>query len=408
MDAVVLAAGEGVRMRPLTSTRPKPMLPVAGKPILEWDLEALAINGFRKIYMIVGYRRESIENYFGDSFKGMGIEYVHQRDQLGTGHAISLVEEKAGDPFLVMNGDLLVSDQLIKKFVGDNKKHNAGNSISLVEVMNPSEFGIVELKENLVNSITEKPKKPESNLANAGIYLFNKEIFKAIKEIKESTRAEYEITDAIETLLDKEDVHGFKCEGRWIDVGRPWDLLDANELMLRDMKLESDKKVEIEENTTLKGEVHVGEGSVIKSGSYIEGPAYIGRDCIVGPNCYIRPYTLLMDNSRAGNAVEIKSSIVMSETNICHLSYIGDSVIGEGCNLGAGTKVANLRFDHGDVRMEIKNKLTPSGRKKLGCIMGDRVQTGINVSILPGRLIYPNSYVEAGSIVRNTIYSEEE
>ena len=404
----MLAAGEGVRMRPLTSTRPKPMLPVAGKPILEWDLEALAINGFRKIYMIVGYRRESIEKYFKDSFNGMEIEYVHQKEQLGTGHAVSLAEENVGELFLVMNGDLLVSDQLIKKFIGDNKKNDTRNSISLVEVVNPTEFGIVELKGNLVNSITEKPKKPESNLANAGIYLFNKEIFKAIKEIKESTRAEYEITDAIKTLMDREDVHGFKCDGRWIDVGRPWDLLDANKLLLDDLELEPEKKVRIEENTTLKGEVHVGEGSVIKSGSYIEGPAYIGRDCIVGPNCYIRPYTLLMDKSRAGNAVEIKNSIVMSETNICHLSYIGDSVIGEGCNLGAGTKIANLRFDHGDVRMEIKNKLTTSGRKKLGCIMGDRVQTGINVSILPGRLIYPNSYVEAGSIVRNTIYNEEE
>ncbi|OYT27074.1 MAG: glucose-1-phosphate thymidylyltransferase [Candidatus Altiarchaeales archaeon ex4484_96] len=406
MDAVVLAAGEGTRMRPLTSTRPKPMLPVAGKPILEWDLKALAHNGFRKIILVVGYKSESIINYFGNKFMGLDIKYVTQKDQLGTGHAVSLVKELVDKPFLVMNGDLLVSEQLIKKFLKDNKKAKTENSISLIKVKNPSEFGIVELKNNLVKSIKEKPDKPASDLANAGIYSFNKEIFSYINEIGQSTRAEYEITDALKLLIQKKKLSGFRCEGRWVDVGRPWDLLDANGLILDELKLKVEKGAVIEENTVLKGQVHVGKDTIVKSGAYIEGPVYIGRECLIGPNCYIRPYSLLLDKTKIGNAVELKNTIVMSKTNICHLSYIGDSVLGEDCNLGAGTKVANLRFDYGDVRMEIKNKLTPSGRKKLGCIMGDRVKTGINVSILPGRLIYPDAYVEAGSVVRNTIYNE--
>ncbi|RLI89544.1 MAG: glucose-1-phosphate thymidylyltransferase, partial [Candidatus Altiarchaeales archaeon] len=136
------------------------------------------------------------------------------------------------------------------------------------------------------------------------------------------------------------------------------------------------------------------------------GPCYIGENCVIGPNCYIRPYSSIQNNVRIGNAVEVKNSIIMSGTNICHLSYVGDSIIGEECNLGAGTLVANLRVDDDEVRIEIKNKLTKSGRKKFGCLMGDHVKTGINVSIMPGRSIYPDAYVEAGSVVRNTIYSE--
>ena len=406
MDAVILAAGEGTRMRPLTSTRPKPMLPVAGKPILEWDLEALYGNGFERVFIVVGYKKDSIIRYFGNRFNDMEIEYIIQKEQLGTAHAVSISEKKVKNRFLVMNGDLLVSDKLIKKFLEDNKNHNAKNSISLVRVKNPSEFGIVNLKGNIINSIIEKPERSNSNLANAGIYVFNDEIFDAIRDVEKSTRAEYEITDAIKILIDKSDVYGFEVEDRWIDIGRPWDLLDANEIMLKDMEMRIDDGAKIEENAIIKGNVYIGKESVVRSGAYIDGPVYIGKNCIIGPNCYIRKYSMIMDNSHIGNAVEIKNSIIMQKTNICHLSYVGDSIIGEGCNLGAGTNIANLRVDNEEVRIEIKNKLTKSGRRKFGCLMGDAVKTGINVSIMPGRSIYPGAYVEAGSVVRNTIYKE--
>lgn len=406
MDAVILAAGEGTRLRPLTVTRPKPMLPVAGRPILEWDLESLSKIGLKNVYIVIGYRKEKIIEHFGKKFNNLRIEYIEQMEQLGTAHAVSMVKDRVDDEFIVINGDLIISDEFIDNLLKKHGEFDADLSISLVRVNNPSEFGIVKLDGNHVKDIVEKPGESIGNLANAGVYVFNKKIFDAIDEIERSKRMEYEITDAIRILIKRQRVHGFLCDGRWIDVGRPWDLLDANEIMLKELDLRAHGDIEIEENATIKGGVHIGKGTVIRAGSYIEGPCYIGENCSIGPNCYIRPYSMIQNDVRIGNCVEIKNSIIMSKTNICHLSYVGDSIIGENCNFGAGTKIANLRIDGQDVRIEIRNKLTSSGRKKFGCLMGDNVKTGINVSIMPGRAIYPNAYVEAGSVVRNTIYSE--
>jgi UDP-N-acetylglucosamine diphosphorylase/glucosamine-1-phosphate N-acetyltransferase len=406
MEAVILAAGEGTRLRPLTSTRPKPMLPVAGKPILEWDLQALSDSGFSKACIIVGYRKESIEKYFGKRFGKLKLEYITQKEQLGTAHAISIIEKNVGKEFLVMNGDLIISADLIKNLVSKHKKNKADASICLIKVANPKDFGVVQLSGNRVKGIEEKPEKPKSDLANAGIYIFNRKVFDAIRRIKKSKRLEYEITDAIKIMMKDGSVCGFIGGGRWIDVGRPWDLLDANEIVMKGLKLVKEKGAVVEKHAVIKGPAHIGKGTVIRSGSYVEGPCYIGKNCTIGPNAYIRPYSSIMDEVRIGNSVEIKNSIIMQRTHICHLSYVGDSIIGERCNFGAGTNVANLRVDDGEVRIEIKNKLTGSGRRKFGCLMGDNVKTGINVSIMPGRSIYPGAYVEAGSVVRNTIYTE--
>lgn len=320
MDAVILAAGEGTRLRPLTSTRPKPMLPVGGKTILEWGLEALAAGGVDKAVIVVGYKKEVISGFFGKEYAGIKIEYVEQKEQLGTAHAVSMAEGKVTGEFYVMNGDLLVSESLIEKFLSDHKKNKSHNSMCLVKVEDPKQFGIVELKGTLVRGIEEKPDKPKSDHANAGIYIFGQEIFDAIRKVKKSERLEYEITDAIEMLIDNERMSGYKIGGTWMDIGRPWDLLAANEIILKDMKTSIDKKAEIEQYSVLKGKVHVGKGTVIRSGSYIEGPCYIGESCTIGPNCYIRPSTFIWDKVHIGNAVEIKNSIIMSDTNVGHLS----------------------------------------------------------------------------------------
>jgi len=155
----------------------------------------------------------------------------------------------------------------------------------------------------------------------------------------------------------------------------------------------------VEDFAVIKGDVTVGEGTVIRSGSYIKGPCIIGKDCKIGPNCYIRAYSSIGNNVHIGNAVEIKNSIIMDNTNVPHLSYVGDSIIGENCNLGAGTNVANLRFDDAEVKVNVKGGMESSGRRKFGCIIGDNVKTGINVSILPGRKIGPNKLINPGTIV---------
>lgn len=408
-EAVILAAGEGTRLRPLTSTRPKPMLPVAGKPILEWDIEALAGSGFRKIYVVVGYRQDVIKEHFKSSYGKVKIEYVVQTEQLGTGHAVSLTRDYIkGDEFLVVNGDVLVTKKTISDLVRKHKGSKAETSICLTEVENPSDFGVIELDGDVIKNIVEKPEKPKSSMINAGVYIFGKRIFDVLQNVKKSARFEYEITDAIKSILASRKTCGFKMADKWIDIGRPWDLLDANEILLKKMDLKISKKAVVEEYTVLSGKVHVGGNTVIRSGSYIIGPCFIGNDCVIGPNCFIRPYTVILNKCHIGNGVEVKNSIVMSNSNVPHLSYVGDSIISEHCNLGAGTKIANLRFDNAEVKVEIKKQLQGSGRRKFGCLMGDNVKTGINVSIMPGRSIYPNALIEAGSVVRNTIYTEPE
>ena len=406
MDAIILAAGEGTRLRPLTCTRPKPMLPIGGKPILEWNLEALDCANVKNVIMVVGYKKDAIINHFGKKFRGMNIRYVQQKSQMGTGDAVNCAKGMVDGDFIVMNGDLFITRKFIQTLVKEHRSQKPDISMSAVKVTNPQAYGIIEVEGAFVRSLTEKPKKPKSNLANAGVYVFNQEIFRVLEGIKRSSRMEYELTDAIKVFIGSSRVMAFSCGGQWMDMGMVWNLLDANEILMKSVALERGSDCLVESNVTLKEGVHIGEGSIIKSGSYIEGPVFIGKNCVIGPNTYIRPHTVIMDGCKVGNAVEIKNSIIMSNSNIGHLSYVGDSVIGQGCNFGAGTKVANLRFDNDQVRMEVKQKMVSSGRKKLGCIMGDCVKTGINVSIMPGRSIYPGAVVDAGSIVRNTIYTE--
>jgi bifunctional UDP-N-acetylglucosamine pyrophosphorylase/glucosamine-1-phosphate N-acetyltransferase len=294
-----------------------------------------------------------------------------------------------------LNGDIIVSQEYIKQLIG----HGSEIVTTAREVENPSQFGVFEIQGDKVLHIIEKPKKPPSNLANAGLYVFPLSIFDAIRKTKLSTRNEYEITESLQMLIDSGDDVGFvTLSGKWLDIGRPWDLLEANEYFLGGNKAE--KKGEIEQLATLKGSVSVGEGTIIRNGSYIVGPVAIGKNCDIGPNCYIRASTSLGDNVRIGNAVEIKNSIIMKGTHIGHLSYVGDSIIGESCNFGAGTKVANLRHDGRTIRVRLKGEILDSGRRKLGTIMGDHVHTGINSMINVGAVVDNRAMIAPGEFVK--------
>ena len=233
-----------------------------------------------------------------------------------------------------------------------------------------------------------KREEAPSNLVNAGIYIFNKDIFEKIAKTEISERGEYEITDSVTLQIeDGKKVIGHKTNKDWIDVGRPWELIEVNEELIGNLKTEI--KGTIEEGAHIHGEVFLDEGSIIRAGVYIEGNVYIGKNCDIGPNSYIRGNSYFGDHVHVGNAVEIKNSIVMENTNVSHLSYVGDSVIGSNCNIAAGTNIANLRFDNKPVKTKIKDAMIDSGRRKLGSIIGDSVKTGINSSFSPGVKVGP-------------------
>lgn len=380
MQAIILAAGEGSRMRPLTTKRPKVMLPVCGKPILEQIVLRAMQAGVESFVFVVGYGADAVKLHFGDGSNfGVGIDYAIQDRQLGTGHALLAAEAMAEDRFVVLNGDVLPDAGSLKDMTSIK-----GNAVAAKRVPDPSRYGVFLEDRGYMKSVIEKSETPPSDLANAGIYLFEGGIFDALKKAKMSQRGEYELTDGLNAFALKEKIRIIEIKD-WIEIGRPWDILGANEKLMLD--LEARVLGEIEPGATLKGKVSVGRGTIVRSGSYIVGPVEIGEDCDIGPNCYIRPSTCLGKNVRVGNAVEIKNSAIMDGTKIGHLSYVGDSVIGSDCNFGAGTIASNLRHDNANIKSYIKGLPVDSGRRKLGTIMGDNVKTGIHTTIYPGTVI---------------------
>ncbi|MDP6612766.1 MAG: sugar phosphate nucleotidyltransferase [Candidatus Hydrothermarchaeota archaeon] len=398
MKAVILAAGKGTRLEPLTNTMPKCMLPLAGKPILEHIVLAMRGAGITDIVMVVGYRSEDIMTYFGDGADyGVKLSYVTQEEKLGTAHALSMARME--EDFLALNGDTLISSQTLMEVL---RFHEGSATLALKRMDDPRNYGAVVLEGNRVMKLVEKPEKKISTLINAGIYAFSPEIFDVIRKTEKSERGEYELTSSINRLIDGGNPPiGVEIKGLWEDVGTPWNHLDANHAALDSM--EGSIQSEAEDNVKIKGSLSLGENSIIRSGCYIEGPVFIGDDCVIGPNAYLRAYTTIGKGCKIGNGVEVKNSIIMDNTKVPHLSYVGDSVIGRNCNLGAGTKVGNLRMDEGMVKMRVKGELVNTGRKKLGCVIGDNVKTGLNVMINAGRKIGQSSLIGPGVIVYSDI-----
>jgi UDP-N-acetylglucosamine diphosphorylase / glucose-1-phosphate thymidylyltransferase / UDP-N-acetylgalactosamine diphosphorylase / glucosamine-1-phosphate N-acetyltransferase / galactosamine-1-phosphate N-acetyltransferase len=407
MKAVLLAAGEGQRLLPITATRPKHLIKVGGKPILQFCLEAVRAAGIMEAIIVTHYMGESIKNYFGDGAKfGLKLTYVEQKAILGTGNAAEVAEPYVEGDFVLIYGDLLFGQTAVKDVVSLFKSKKPAAVMAVVPVDKPESYGIIEHdSQGRVKRIVEKPEagKAPSNLANAGVYVFSKAVFDKIKQTKASVRGEWELTDAITMLAqDGKTVLAAQLgKDDWFDVGRPWDLLDANRWALN--RMQHQVLGTVEEGARLVGPVSVAKSARVRSGAYIEGPVFIDEEADVGPNCFIRAGTSLGKKVRVGNAVEIKNSLIMDGTHVGHLTYLGDSVIGEKCNFGAGTITANLRFDDGQIKMVIKDKVVDTGRRKLGVVFGDNVKTGIKSLFMPGVKVGPNTWVGANLMVERDL-----
>ena len=408
----ILAAGKGTRLSPLTETKPKPLIPIAGKPLLQHSIEMFRENKITKILLIVGHYKEKIKEFFGNGEDfGVEISYIEQKEFLGTAHATNLSKDFAGqDPFLLFYGDQYMDSQIFEKIVSEYSTSQYDGIISAKNMQDPTKWGILKSDDKgLLEKIIEKPLDNRyGNLANAGVYIFNQDIFEGIAKTEKSVRGEYELTDSIQYLVDKKkkikiiDISDYY----WNGVGYPWQILETNQHIISIMSenkelTQSKKNVLIENSVTIHGNVEIGENTIIKAGTYIEGPLIIGKNCVIGPNAYLRPYSAIGDKCKIGNSSEIKASIIMSHTAVPHLSYVGDSIIGEHVNLGCGTVTANVRLDKKNISMEIKGKLHKTHKRKLGAIIGDYASLGINVNIMPGKTI--GSYCEIGS---NTIVSQ--
>lgn len=380
-------------MSPLTASQPKVMLPIANRPIVEHLLIELKNAGISDFLFVVGYRAETVRRYFGDGkSRNIRIEYVNQRTQAGTGDALRMVEGLVHGPFVLANGDIIVRGSEIRQLI-----NRGGTGMTIAEVSDTTDLGVVEVDKGLVISIIEKQAGTKSRLANAGVYLLTDGIFEVMSRLSKSPRGEYELTGALQLMLEQGLPIYETRISNWLNLSYPWDLLTANDSILSGLM--PIREGLIESNVVIKEPVSIGKGTVIRSGAYIAGPVIIGQNCDIGPNCYLRPVTAIGDGCHIGNGVEIKNSIIMNGTKVPHLSYIGDSVVAENCNLGAGTTVANLRLDKRDIRVGGIS----TGRRKFGAVIGADVQTGINVSINVGTSIGNETHIGPGASVKGQI-----
>lgn len=395
-NALILAAGKGTRMWPLTEDIPKPLLPISGIPIIKRQIDELKKVGVKKLYILIGYQMNEISDYIDKTETEIEVNYIIQEKQKGTGHAVKMAENKIKGSFYCLNGDIIINAKNLKKI---NRCKDMAMMVTTVD--DGSNFGAVKQKNGYLASIIEKGKSGKCKI-NAGIFIFNESIFTAIDNTKKSIRGEYELTDALELVSNQIEIIEF--EGEWKDIGNPWDLISANENYIDNNKEEINGK--IENNVIVNGNIVLGKGSIIKSGTYIEGNVWIGENCVIGPNAYLRKGTVLCGTNKIGAFSEIKNSIFLEGAKAPHHNYVGDSIIGQNSNLGSGTKIANLRFDKKTIELKHKGKKIDSGRRKLGAIIGSNVNTGINASINAGTILGNYTKIGPNALVSGTYESK--
>jgi glucose-1-phosphate thymidylyltransferase len=350
MKALILSGGKGTRLRPLTYTGAKQLVPVANKPILWYGIESIVAAGITDIGIIISPETgEEIKDKTGTGEQfGAKITYILQEQPLGLAHAVKVAQPFLEDsPFIMYLGDNLIQDGL-DDFLRAFNEQDLEALILLRSVSNPTAFGVAKVDEKgRVLQLIEKPKNPPSNLALVGIYFFSNAIHSAIASIQPSTRGELEITDAIQALIDRQKtVEALQLQGWWLDTGKKDDLLEANRIIL-DTRLNIAIEGQIDSQSQLIGRVQIGSGSQIIN-STIRGPVIIGKDCHI-ENCFIGPYTSVADRVILKEA-DLEHSVILKEAKIIEIQQrIVDSVIGQRAKIElAPQRPKALRFLIGD------------------------------------------------------------
>ena len=389
--AVILAAGEGSRLRPFTEDTPKVMLPIANKPILEYVIEALAENNIRNIILVVGYKKESIMSYFGDGNKwNVEINYVFQEKQIGTAHALLQAKKYVDDEFLVLPGDNIVGKECIAKLVREKE-----NALIVEESELPSKYGVVKISDGYISQFEEKPVVAETNIISTGIYKFKPDIIDLVQQFV--NEGKNNLTDVIQHLIESgEKIKGIKGNGKWKDAVYPWDLLKMNADALREISPQHAGK--LEENVVIKGRVSIGEDTIIHSGCYIMGPVIIGKGCEIGPNACIFPSTSIGNNVTLYPFSEIRGAIIMDDVTMGSSSYVSKSVIGKG------TKIeSHFSTIAGNALIEVENEIHRV--KGIGAFIGGDCEIGANVAIEAGVIIGKNCEISSHKLINKNLGS---
>lgn len=389
--AVVLAAGEGTRLRPLTRNRPKPMLPAANRPVLEHVLDALVDAGLDRIVLVVGYRRERVQEYFGATYRDIPIEYVKQDKQLGSGHALLQAHSAVKNACIVVNGDHIVAETAVEQVVETFQSDDASAAMAVIERADASKYGAVTLADRDVAEIIEKPETDDYRLINAGIYAFENSIFDAIQETSRDS-GELRLTDTLTEIIESDRVRGVPIEGIWVDATYPWDILDvAGAVLERGIIPEPER----ESGTWLADSAHVHETATLRA------PVVVGEDCEVGPNAVVGPNVALGRNCTIGSNATVERTVADADSRIGHGSTIIDAVLGQDVELGVDTTIAG---GPADVRVDQQI----FSKRQLGAVLADRAHCGGAVTFEPGSLVGPGSTIRHGGVVRGHVPEDAE
>ena len=385
-QAVVLAAGEGQRLRPFTVYKPKVMLPIANRPVLQYVVEALAQSRIRRILLVVGYQREQVMDFFGGGERfGVQIDYLFQDLQLGTGHALKQAEEKTDEVFLVLSGDNIIEAKTLSPLLEQQPP-----AILLKEQENVSKYGVAVVEGEKVVELVEKPSQPPSFLVNTGIYLLSRDIFPYLEE-------ETDLPSAISRMLrEGVEVRAPRTEGTWLDVAYPWDILRLNYFVLR----ESPSFIggTVERGALIKGRVSVGKGTRIRAGSYIVGPAIIGEHCEIGPYVCIFPATSIGNGCRLSSFSEIRNSVLGEDVEVGMGSLVEDSVIDRGTVIRG-----KFSAPGGETEVRVEGE---HHRVRMGVMIGEHCRIGENVVLTPGVRVGNRARLRALRVIEEDIPDE--
>ncbi|WP_416840390.1 sugar phosphate nucleotidyltransferase [Haloferax sp. DFSO52] len=372
MKAVILAAGEGVRLRPLTEMRPKGTLPIGDKPLLEHVVKVIKKSGIDEIVLVVGHKRERIQNHFQNGGDwGVEIEYVVQENPRGTGDALLKAEHTIGSDCLVVNGDRIVEPELLEELI--QRHQSTGDAcMAITEVKDPTIYGSVTVKNGEITDIQEKPEPHEvtSNLVNAGAYAFGPGIFSAIRQTEHF--GELRLTDTLREHIREHPLHAVRYDGMWLELSRPWDLLTVNDGVL------SGTDSIVADSAVIGNDVTLGKPTVVGDHSRIQPGARIFHDVVIGDNVTI-----------CANAV-VTNSIILEDTVIKPGTVISDCIVGAGSEIGPLNSIEGGRTD-----VRVDSELYTD--VKFGGLIGDNTTLGGNVTIEPGTIVGNDVHVESGS-----------
>ena len=404
MKALILAAGFGTRLHPLTQFRPKAMLPLLGKPMLHHVIDSVKAAGITEIVLVVGHYQEQIKSYFGNGDAlGVHISYAVQAKPKGEYDAVLSAESALGstDRFLMTDCDIITTTGRFQDALKAAKSSDM--ALSLFEVPNPSQFGVVELDGSKITTIVEKPApgSEPSNLAVAGVYVFTNTIFDMLRKTKD-------LEVGIQHLIDEgHTVYGSHSKDPWVDVGRTWNILEASPILFERLRQSKVRKIDdsasVSERAHLSGDVWIGSRGRVFSGATLVGPVYLGPDTVVGNNCLIRDHAILDKQASVGFSCEIRNTVMMPHSRVGHLAFVGDSILGYSADLGASVVLSNYRFDGAEVQVMLRDQLVSTQTDKFGAVIGDQAKIGCGAVVLPGRTIGYNSWIDPGIVVNRDV-----